>query len=105
MIGPTGPLDGFLDFVGSHGPIILLTLLLLVYYVAEWLTKDFCKLCRKERRMRHLRHVVWTGLVCKPSCLIKFPARCKDCGVVTKPGVGQSRCPSCWDDKCGTGGI
>ena len=71
MIGPAGPLDGFLDFVGSHGPIILLTLLLLVYYIAEWLTKDSCRLCRKERRMVYLRHHMFVGLVCKPDCITR----------------------------------
>lgn len=26
---------------------------------------------------------------------------CRDCGAVTKPGTGNARCQSCWDDRMG----
>ena len=87
----------------AHGPILVIAALLGAYCAAEYLTKDVCKLCHRERRMSHMKHVVWTGLVCKPSCIIKFTTRCKDCNAITIPGAGQARCPSCWDDKCGPG--
>jgi len=29
------------------------------------------------------------------------PTTCKDCGVLTEPGKGSARCPSCWEDRCG----
>jgi len=33
---------------------------------------------------------------------VSLPAKCIDCGVETMSGAGSARCPSCWDDKCGT---
>ena len=30
---------------------------------------------------------------------------CIDCGQPTTPGKGSARCPSCWQDRCGTGDV